>query len=103
MVNIFGFKLFESPSIEEQMHHKSRRHRHFKNRSQRRHNFKNRSRRHYKGGYTYDDANLPGEDLTAVLSNNQSMSTSSKSSVNKKGKNGHKGSRGRGTKTRVHQ
>ena len=48
MVNIFGFKLFESPSIEEQMHHKSRRHRHFKNRSQRRHNFKNRSRKKSK-------------------------------------------------------
>ena len=24
MVNIFGMKLFESPSIEEQMHHKGR-------------------------------------------------------------------------------
>ena len=106
MVNIFGFKLFESPSIEEQMHHKSRRH-HFKNRSQRRHHFKNRSRRHYRGGYTYDDANLAGEDLTATLSNSQSMSRGSKSSVNKKRKNGDKGkssstSKGRGTKSRMY-
>ena len=81
MVNIFGFKLFESASIEEQMH--------FKNRSRRPHHFKNKSRRHHlKGGYMYDDNNLAGQDITASLSG--ATSNNSNNSTTKR-KNGHKG------------
>jgi len=94
MVNIFGFKLFESPSIEEKPYHRTRRRHHFKNkhRSKRRH--------YYKGGYIYDNVNLAGQDVTAELSS--VMSTSSKSSVNKGKKNSSSKGRGRGTKTRSH-
>ena len=87
MVNIFGFKLFESSSIEEQMHHKSRRHhRRFKNKSMRPRYFKNRSRRHIhlKGGYTYDDTNLAGDDITAETSSAASLNPNSKTSSQKK-------------------
>ena len=90
MVNIFGFKLFESASIEEQMHFKnrSRRPHHFKNRSRHKHHFKNKSRRnHLKGGYMYDDNNLAGQDITASLSG--ATSNTSNNSTTKR-KNGHK-------------
>uniref|UniRef100_A0A6C0I714 Uncharacterized protein n=1 Tax=viral metagenome TaxID=1070528 RepID=A0A6C0I714_9ZZZZ len=105
MVNIFGFKLFESPSIEEQMHHKNRR---FKNRSRRPRHFKNRSRRqrHFKGGYTYDDTNLAGNDITGETSSVASLNPNSKTSSQKKYK---KNGQGRGNKrskegkTREHQ
>ena len=95
MVNIFGFKLFESPSIDEQMHHKSRRHRrNFKHRSR-------RHRRHFNGGYMYDDT-MTAETSSIIMSNPDSNSkTNSKSksrySSNKKRKTSLKG---KGSKTR---
>ena len=85
MVNIFGMKFFESPSIEEQMHEKSRKGHHYKSR---RH-----SRRQglLKGGYVYngnDDKNISKEDdVTMELSG----SKQEKSRV------------GKGTKRRRHQ
>ena len=97
MVNIFGMKFFESPSIEEQMHEKSRKGHHYKSRRHsRRPHYK--SRRHHfsrrqgllKGGYVYNgnDKNISKEDdVTMELSD----SKQEKSRV------------GKGTKRRRHQ
>ena len=91
MVNIFGMKLFESPSIEEQMHHKARhgsncecpncgkkRHRGRRHKSRRRFI----SRRRFRGGYTYNQNNksMKEEDVTMELSNVLSGSKSSSKS-----------------------
>ena len=91
MVNIFGMKLFESPSIEEQMHHKARhgsncecpncgkkRHRGRRHKSRRRFI----SRRRFRGGYTYKQNNktMKEEDVTMELSNILSGSKSSSKS-----------------------
>jgi hypothetical protein len=80
MVNIFGIKLFGGSS----MHHKSRRH----NYSNKRRN----SRRHLNGGYTYDNAGSPEDDITSRLSSVLSA-TNSKSKSNSK-----KQTKGKGTR-----
>lgn len=102
MVNIFGMKLFESPSIEEQMHHKARhgpncecpncgkkRHRGRRHFISRRH--KSRS---FRGGYTYKQNNksMKEEDVTMELSNVLSGSKSMSKSRSK--------SKARGTRRR---
>jgi hypothetical protein len=70
MVNIFGIKLFEGSS----MHNKSRRQNHSK-------------KRHLKGGYIYDNAGSPEDDITSRLSSVLSESNSkSKSKSNSKSK-----------------
>ena len=87
MVNIFGMKFFESPSMEEQMHHKGRSHgsncgcpncgkKRYRGRSRRRFI----SRRHFKGGYIYNNKSMKEEDVTMelshILSGSKSMSKS---------------------------
>ena len=82
MVNIFGMKFFESPSMEEQMHHKGRSHgsncgcpncskKRYRGRSRRRFVSRRRfiSRRHFKGGYIYNNKSMKEEDVTMELSN----------------------------------
>lgn len=84
MVNIFGMKFFESPSMEEQMHEKGRNHgpncqcpncakKRYRNRSRR---HRSRSRRNFRGGYVYDDKNMKEDDVTMELSTSKSMSKS---------------------------
>ena len=110
MVNIFGMKLFESPSIEEHMHHKARhgsncecpncskkryRGRHGTNCEcpkcgKKRHSNSSRTRfisrrnksRSLRGGYTYKQNNksMKEEDVTMELSNVLSGSKSSSKS-----------------------
>ena len=125
MVNIFGMKFFESPSMEEQMHHKGRNHGPncqcpicLKKRYRGRHGpncgcpncgkkrYKTTSRRHstrsLRGGYTYKQNNksMKEEDVTMELSNVLSGSKSmSKSRSN--GKSKAKAS-ARGTRHRRH-
>jgi len=102
MVNIFGMKFFESPSMEEQMHEKGRRN-HGPNcgcpncgkkryRSQRRRHF-----RSLRGGYVYNDKSMKEDDVTMELSTSKSMS---KSKSNSKGKS--KSVSARGTRRRRH-
>lgn len=74
MVNIFGMKLFESPSIEEQMHHKGRHGPNCEcpNCCKKRHRGRrHKSRRRFRGGYTYKQNNksIKEEDVTMELSN----------------------------------
>jgi hypothetical protein len=107
MVNIFGMKLFESPSMEEQMHYKGRhgpncecpnclkkkyrgRHGHncgCPNCGKKRHSSRRRfiSRRRLRGGYTYKQNNksMKEEDVTMELSNVLSGSKSRSKSMSK--------------------
>ena len=90
MVNIFGIKLFEGSN----MHHKSRRQNHSK-------------KRNLKGGYIYDNAGSPADDITSRLSsvlsetNSKSKSKSnSKSKSKSKHQNKGKGTRKYGNKTK---
>ena len=122
MVNIFGMKLFESPSIEEQMHHKGRhgtncecpncskkryRGRHGTNCEspkcgKKRHSNSSRTRfisrrnksRSLRGGYTYKQNNksMKEEDVTMELSTSKSIS---KSRSNGKAKASARGTRRR--------
>ena len=83
MVNIFGMKFFESPSIDEQMHEKGRRNhgpncecpicakKRYRNRSRR-----HRSKRSFRGGYVYNDKSMKEDDVTMELSTSKSMSKS---------------------------
>ena len=80
MVNIFGMKFFESPSIDEQMHEKGRNHGPScgcpncgkkRYRSQRRRHF-----RSLRGGYVYNDKSMKEDDVTMELSTSKSMSKS---------------------------
>jgi hypothetical protein len=100
MVNIFGIKLFENSSIEEQMHHKGRKHhrRHGKtcncpmchNKKHGKtcnchvcHKRKQYTRKHYKGGYRYNEKKKGlsmGEDVTMSLMSQ----TNSKTRINSK-------------------
>ena len=86
MVNIFGMKFFESPSMEEQMHEKGRRN-HCPNCecpicakkryiSRRNRSRRHRSRRNFRGGYVYDDKSMKEDDVTMELSTSKSMSKS---------------------------
>jgi hypothetical protein len=105
MVNIFGMKFFESPSMEEQMHYKGRSHgpncgcpicvkKRHKTSSRRRFI----SRRRLRGGYTYKQNNksIKEEDVTMELSNILSGSKSSSKSMSKNK------SKARGTRRRNH-
>ena len=111
MVNIFGMKLFESPSIEEQMHHKARhgsncecpncgkkRHRGRRHKSRRRFISRRHKSRSLRGGYTYKQNNktMKEEDVTMELSNILSGSKSSSKSMSKNK------SKARGTRRRNH-
>ena len=99
MVNIFGIKLFENSSIEEQMHHKGRKHnnrRHGKtcnchvchNRRHDKtcnchmcHKRKQYTRKHYKGGYRYNEKKKGlsmGEDVTMSLMSQTNSKTRTK-------------------------
>ena len=80
MVNIFGIKLFEG-SI---MHHSKTRRRHHS------------KKRHLNGGYIYDNAGSPADDITARLSSvlsetNSNSKSKSKSNSKSKSKNQNKG------------
>ena len=85
MVNIFGIKLFEGSSMH---HSKTRRHN-----SKRRHHSK---KRHLNGGYIYDNAGSPADDITSRLSNVLSE-TNSKSNSNSKSKSKNQ-NKGKGTR-----
>ena len=101
MVSIFGMKFFESPSMEEQMHEKSRKRLHSRRRghkhgpdcqcpicNKKRHRKSQRYRRHFKGGYVYDKKSGDNEeDVTMQLSTSQKSSSRV----------------GKGTKRRRHQ
>lgn len=107
MVNIFGMKFFESPSMEEQMHHKGRQSYKGRNhgpncqcpiclKKEYRHSNRRHKSRSIKGGYTYKQNNksIKEEDVTMELSNVLSGSKSmSKSRSNRKA---------RGTRRRRH-
>jgi hypothetical protein len=85
MVNIFGIKLFENSSIEEQMHHKGRKHnnrRHGKTcNCHMCHKRKQYTRKHYKGGYRYNEKKKGlsmGEDVTMSLMSQTNSKTRTK-------------------------
>jgi len=104
MVNIFGMKLFESPSMEEQMHHKGRHGANCEcpNCSKKKYRGRRHKSRSLRGGYTYKQNNksMKEEDVTMELSNVLSGSKSmSKSRSN--GKSKAKAS-ARGTRRRRH-
>jgi hypothetical protein len=105
MVNIFGMKFFESPSMEEQMHETGRRN-HGPNCecpicakkryiSRRHRSRRYRSKRSFRGGYIYNDKNMKEDDITMELSTSKSISK-----TKSKGKN--KSASAKGTRRRRH-
>jgi hypothetical protein len=104
MVNIFGMKFFESPSMEEQMHHKGRQSykgSHGPNCQcpiclKKRYKSRRHRTRSLRGGYTYKQNNksMKEEDVTMELSNVLSGSKSMSKSSSK--------SKARGTRRRRH-
>ena len=90
MVNIFGIKLFEGSSIH---HSKTRRHSRRQNHSK---------KRHLNGGYIYDNAGSPEDDITSRLSSvlsetNSNSKSKSKSNSKSKSKSKHQ-NKGKGTR-----